>query len=100
MKFNLRPVENLLRLIEELSNGLSKLTLGDNFESFEAEFTVAAGAEAKIRNRLNSIPQQWIVTDIQGDGYLSKNTTEWTRDFVYLKNNGSASVTAKVVFLR
>lgn len=84
------------------SNFLSRrLSFSDNFLSFETVITIPGNTEVSIINRLkNTVPSQWIVTDIVGDGRVSRGDTPWELTTLYLRNPTSDEVTAKVLFLR
>lgn len=99
MRFSLRSIDGLRRLIEELSVGLTRLDFLSNFDSFKAEVTIASGSTAKIRNELDDVPNEWIVVRKTGDGNLAEGSTEWTSDHLYITNHGPASVTATILFL-
>lgn len=87
---------------DELSWGITRLTFIDNFESFIVEKTFSAGEELAIRNEIknNKIPKYYIVLRQDAEGQIVDGATEWTSDQVYLKNTGSGSVTATIVFLK
>lgn len=92
---------DLIYILRELTNGLTKLSLNDNFESFESDVSIAAGQELEIRNELDAIPSKWIIINNSGNSYLiEKGTTEWTLDFVYLMNNGGSTASATILFLK
>jgi hypothetical protein len=99
MKFRLEQLRDFKALVKDLANGLKFLTLGDNFNSFETEITIPATSELGIRNQLTSIPKKYIIVDQTGNGLITRGTTLWSKDKVYLYNNGSVSVTATVVFM-
>ena len=100
MKFSLENLGGLKQLIRELSAGLDKLTLEDNFEGFDTTVTISSGSESKIRNELKFIPTRYIITMQEGNGNLTKSSTVWTKDFLYMYNHGPDSVTATIRFLR
>lgn len=89
------------KILRDLQLGLTKLSFEDNFQSFEIEVTIGAGAELAIRNEIrDAIPsQRLIVRGGAGSQDIVDGDTEWTRDFVYLKNTGGSSATATVVFI-
>ncbi|MBR9701024.1 hypothetical protein GOV11_04120 [Candidatus Woesearchaeota archaeon] len=100
VKFLTVDVTSTLR---ELTTGLTKISFEDNFESFTVEVTLASGAETEIRNKLRSqdIPtQRIIVRGGSGSQDIVDGDTQWTKQFVYLKNTNASSVTATVLFLR
>lgn len=91
---------DLTSTLRELGNGLSKLTFEDNFESFEISTTILAGQEVEIPNRLPVVPSRRIIVRQSGNGLITDGTTAWNASFLYLRNNGGASVTCTVVFMR
>lgn len=93
--------EDFSAMMRELRIGLTKLSMEDNFESFTVEVTIAASTESAIRNRFRdgTIPSKRIIVRSTGSG-LVDGDTEWSKDFVYLKNSGAASLTATVIFLK
>jgi len=99
MKFRLEQLKQLGPLIKELANGLKFLDFANNFSSFEVEVSIPATTELGVRNQLTNIPKKYIITSQTGNGLLTKGTTEWTKDKVYLYNNGAVTVTATIVFL-
>ena len=99
MKFNIESLGSLKQLIRELSTGLYKLTLEDNFEGFDTTQVITSGSEAKIRNELKFIPTRYIITMQEGNGNVTKSNT-WTSDFLYMTNHGPDSVTVTIRFLR
>lgn len=100
MKFNLERLRDFAKLTRELAVGLRDLTFADNFRSFEKVVTIAATTEEQIRNELSFIPTRYIIVSQEGNGLITKGTTEWSSNFLYLYNNGAASVTATVIFFR
>jgi hypothetical protein len=100
MKFNLSKLLDLQALITELSVGLKRLNLLDNFEAYETEVTVPSANELKIRHNLPFIPQRYVIVSHLGNGVISRGTSSWTRDFAYIYNYGPDSVTLKIIFYR
>ena len=88
--------------LRDLSIVMENLTFEDNFTSFLWTGTLAAGAEAKIKNALGLKvkPSKWIVVRLSGGFGLVEGPTAWTTDYVYLKNSGATTLTATVVFLK
>ena len=104
MKFDFGNILNLKDLLEMLRTGLSELDLLDNTNSFQiSNKSIAAGADLKIRNELSIVPSKYIITSQEGNGLVTKSdpsTKPWNANHLYLKNNGSATVTISVVFMR
>lgn len=86
--------------LRDLFLNLSNLSFEDNFSAFIENVTIAAGTEIKIRNQLKVIPSSKIILRDYGSNTIVDGDTEWTQDYVYLKNIGMASARAKVLFLR
>ena len=84
--------------------GLRRLNFEDNFQGFQATVTIAAGAEAVIKNGFegvleDSIPTKRIIVRQTGNGVITDGPTPWSADYVYLTNNGAVPVTITVIFL-
>jgi hypothetical protein len=88
--------------LKELSVGLQKLSLEDNFDSFKVEVEIPAGEEVKIRNQLRDreVTQRHIVRGNEYSKDIADGETPWDLNFVYLKNYGSGTATATVLFTR
>lgn len=99
-KFRLSNLKDISKIVKELMVGLRALTFADNFESFEADVTIAAGAEISIRNNLPLTPTRVIIEGQTGNGVLTKGATAWNENYVTIKNNGAEEVTAKLLFLK
>lgn len=89
----------LANILVDLQTGLSKLELVENFNSFLYTGTIAAGATAEIRNSLATIPRYRIILRSTGAS-IDDGVTEWTNNFVYLRNSGGSSATVTVLFLK
>ena len=102
MKFGLAGIDNLLGLIDELITGLNKLSLIDNFESFEVNNKqIKAGQVAKFPNALTVKPSKYIITSQTGDATIAKtDDNPWTSKELYLKNYGTNDVTISVIFMK
>lgn len=100
MRFGLEKLRDYRELIKELANGLLKLDLLNNFESFETNVVISATSEKQIRNQLTFIPSRYIIVSQLGNGLITKSSTEWTKNYLYLYNNGAVEVTAKIIFMR
>ena len=100
MKFRLEGLKDLKSLVKELGLGLRKLTFGNNFDGFIQEVTISATTEQAIRNELTYIPKYFIILSQSGNGLLTKGTTDWSSDYLYIYNNGAVSVTATILFAK
>jgi len=100
MKAIIPILRNLNELKDYLEIFLKKLDFNDNFESFESTVEIAATSNVTIRNPLTFIPTKYIIVSQTGNGLITKDTTEWTKDNVYLYNNGAVTVTATIIFMR
>jgi len=92
--------EELAASLRNLKTGLTKLTLSENFESFETSVTIASGATVSIRNQLRdgAIPTKRIIVRISGTTLIVDGT--WDSGFVRLTNQGGVSASLTVIFLR
>lgn len=100
MKFRISQVSDLPTLIRELANGLRKLTFTDNFNGFKAtDIVIPATSEKEVRNTLKFIPNTYIILSQSGNGLVTKGTTAWDSNYLYLYNNGSVSVTITILFM-
>lgn len=90
--------------LRELQHGLTRLRFADNFDSFIVDVTVpTGGTDFAIRNRLRSgqIPTHRIILrGGSGSESVVDGDTDWTKDFVYLKNTGGSDVAVTVGFFR
>ena len=100
MKFNIERIKDIVNLSRQLAVGLRDLTFGDNFKSFETTLVISATSEIRVRNTLNLMPTKYIIVSQSGDGLITKGSTEWTSDYLYLYNNGSVDVTITVIFFK
>lgn len=102
MKFGLSGLDSLFDVINELMTGLSKLTLTDNFESFEIKNKVIkAGATANFPNALTVTPSKYIITSQIGGSLVAKSASDaWSKSSISLKNYGTEDVTVSVIFMK
>lgn len=95
---NSKTLESLTRALEII---LSRLSLTDNFESFEVQdIEITSGTEVTIGNKLTTIPSKYIVVGQTGHGVISKGDTQWTAKYLYIKNNGPDTVKVSILFMR
>lgn len=101
MKFSIDKLFDIKTLLRELGTGLTKLTFEENFQSFESEQTIAANTEVAIRNQLDSVPTEMLITKQTGNALITAGDTAWTSNYVYVKNHdASNSATVKVRFFK
>lgn len=94
---------DLVRSMKDLTVGLRNLNFTDNFQSFEVQISIDPGQELAIQNTLvqGLVPTKRIVVrGGEGSESIVDGDTEWTTQFVYLKNVGTIQANATVVFLR
>ncbi len=86
--------------LSELQTGLNKLGLDENFEGFIYDGAIAANTEIAIRNKLDTIPRYRVI--LKSTLYeIQDGATEWTQDFVYIKNaNATTEASVKILFLK
>jgi hypothetical protein len=100
MKFSFENLSKLKELLVELATGMQRLDLNNNFEGFQEDTTILAMNELKIRNKLQYIPTKYIIIDQEGGSLVTRGSTPWTKDFLYMENHGSADVTVSIFFMR
>lgn len=98
MKFNLQGL-TLEEVISILEINLNKLNFIDNFEGFETDIVIQPNSTITVRNNLTFVPSRYIILSQEGNGLITKTGT-WTRNSLYLKNNGTEEVNLKVMFLK
>lgn len=86
--------------MKDLFEGLTRLKLTENFESFTITELIPATTEIQIPNRLKTTDLKKLIVRQFGSGFVSDGTTEWTSEFVYLRNHGTGDVTVTVIFMR
>lgn len=89
----------LANSLKDLTSGLNKLKLLDNFEGFEATFSFQGNDEQSFRHNIGFIPSQRIIVRADTQDIID-GPTPWSKDYVYLKKNSAGSGTATVIFLR
>lgn len=81
----------------DLGQILLNLSPTDNFNGFMFEGVIGATTETKITNRLLKVPTGYLIIFCQG-GSVQAGNTDWSKDFVYLQNDGATSIVVKVFF--
>jgi len=89
----------LANSLRDLTIGLNKLKLLDNFEGFEATFSFAGSDEQSFRHNVGFIPSQRIIVRSSASDIVDGDTA-WSKDYVYMKKTGAGAATATVIFLR
>ena len=101
MKIGISNSKSLGMLTKALEIVLSRLSLTDNFESFELQdIEITSNTEVTIGNKLTSIPSKYIIVGQTGHGLISRGDTAWSQQYLYLKNNGPDTVKVSVIFMR
>lgn len=92
-----RSVPALKETARSLFGGI---TLEENASGFIWEGTIAAGAEALIRNKLRDglIPNRYIVLNQTPVSTLCMGTTVWDRDYVYIFNSALGSTVTGIIY--
>lgn len=100
--------------MRNLSVGMSRLTLNENFKSFEVEVSdLASGSELRITNLLREggskvVPRSFIIVYNKKNGHYAVNDpldpsnqdTAWDENYVYLRNSHpTQSASFRVAFL-
>jgi hypothetical protein len=85
--------------LKSLLAGHTRLTFGDNFESFTFPIDeLAAGAEISIPNRLSTDRVLWFPVRITGDNRLVETVV--TNTSITLKNMGAVSIGGIIIVMR
>jgi len=90
---------DLANSLRDLTTGLGRLKLQDNFEGFEAQVVFAGAGEVAIRHAAGYTPSQRIIVRASAADIVDGDTA-WDENFVYLKKTGAGTATATVIFLR
>lgn len=90
---------DLANSLRDLSTGLSRLKLQDNFEGFMTEVIFTGAGEVGIRHNLGYVPSMRIIVRSTVPDIVD-GATPWDENFVYLSKASSGAGTATVVFLR
>lgn len=93
-------IKEIVNLTRQLAVGLRDLSFTDNFTSFKTTVDIPATSELRIRNSLNIVPTEYIIVSQTANGLVTKGTTTWDNNFLYLYNNGSVTVTITVIFFK
>ena len=84
MKFNIEKIRDIVNLTRNLAVGLRNLTFSDNFGSDTHTISIPATSEYRLRHGLKIVPTGYIITSQTGNGVITKGTTAWTDNLVYL----------------
>jgi len=85
--------------LRELQSGLYKLSLTDNFESQVLEVEIPASTTSGYTHRLGSIPTGRLILRANGST-IDDSDTPWTKEVVYFRNSGAATITATIILLK
>lgn len=85
--------------LRELQSGLFKLSLSDNFESQTLQVTIPSGATSTYTHNLGSIPSGRLIVKANGST-IDDSDTPWTKETVYFRNSGAATITATIILLK
>ena len=103
MKFFLSPTD-IPTLVRDLSIGLHRLTLWENFEGFLWYGQILAGENLSILNKLvgsggqKLIPSSYMVLSCDGPPTVCRGDDDWTDSYVSLKNRASTSPVVTLVY--
>lgn len=90
---------DLANSLRDLTTGLGRLKLLDNFEGFEAQVSFTGAGEVSIRHNAGYTPSQRIIVRATASDIVDGDTS-WDENFVYLKKTDAGTATATVIFLR
>lgn len=85
--------------LKELQNGLTKLSLVDNFESQVITVSLPAGATQGYSHNLGVVPTKRVIVKADGST-LDDSTTAWTSSVVYFRNSGASTINATIILMR
>lgn len=86
--------------LREISTVLSAIRFEDNFESFITTVTIpTGGADFRIRNELPFVPTKRIILRSQS-GLITDGVTEWTKDYIYMRNLDTTDQQVTIAFMR
>ena len=83
---------DLTDIIRSLSTGLKQLKFSENFKSFVVTVEIDAKSEIYVDNQIKEgngyiRPTMYIIVRrIKNSEYISDGDTQWTDNFLYLKN--------------
>ena len=85
-----------------LLNSLARqIRFEDNFANLfiSDELSIGAGEEVRLRNQKGIALKYMIPVSISdGDAMLTKGATAWTDTWLYVKNQGSDTITTTIMF--
>jgi hypothetical protein len=90
------------QLVDILSTGLSKLTIGDNIDGQVIEnMTIPAGSDINVPHSLKEIPKYRIILRQTGGGLITDSpNSPWTDTNIYLNNSGGTDAVATILIVR
>jgi len=87
-------------LIDSLNTVLKNITFEDNFKSSQFDLTLAVGEELEIKHKLGVIPGGYIVLKSSANSAIIDGSNEWTNQSLYIKNDGSAINSIRILILK
>ena len=96
-------LQNLYTYLLEVKQELDEMGLSRNYrDSFISNpVTLESGQEAIITNKRKIKMRYMIpVSESDADAHITKGSTEWTQQYMSVKNQGSETVTVKILFFR
>lgn len=85
--------------LRDLTTGLGRLRLEDNFEGFITIVNFLGSDEVAIRHNLGFVPSQRIILRADSSDIVD-GLNAWDENFVYLRKENPGTATVKVAFLR
>jgi len=80
---------------------LGNLDFSNNFKFFSKSVSLSSGEELEIDNELKEIPSFFLVCNVSdSDGVVTKGSSSWTSSKLYVKNQGSDSLSATLLFFK
>jgi hypothetical protein len=85
--------------LKELQNGLTKLSLVDNFESQVLTISIPASSTVQYSHNLGVTPTKRLIVKADGSG-LDDSTNAWTSTSVYFRNSSASTINATIIIMR
>lgn len=103
---HLKPGASLQEVIDaynDLADKFEFLSTKLSFRNFDGqilEVSLAAGEEKRITHNLGVKPQYRVILSQSGNGVITDDPLKANNHFIFLKNNGSVAVKAKVLLVK